>query len=236
MVGKKRQEIAGAIRIMATGPSPSTTSTVINRAKLTVEILRESQGADRKTIEKAVFKLKVKELKEVCRAFKIKISKANKAALCGRIISYWQTGLLRDDEVCSPTCSADPHLSVITPSTRESLKEIGKLSCFNGDWKRDLSLLADFTFMDLFTYLIESKDNTFDQGSMRAFKSLKAFKYFADGYVQNVWATKVDQESNLLVIRCYCFSSLKSGTTYPVFVCLSCNGDVYSAECKCVAG
>ena len=51
---------------------------------------------------------------------------------------------------------------------------------------------------------------------MRALKSLKAFKYF-DGYVQNVWAIEVDQESDLLVIRCYCFSSLKSGTMYPVF-------------------
>ena len=46
---------------------------------------------DRKTIEKVVFKLRVKELKEVYREFKVKISKANKAALCGRIISYWQT-------------------------------------------------------------------------------------------------------------------------------------------------
>lgn len=89
--------------------------------------------------------------------------------------------------------------------------------------------------MDLFTYL-ESKDNTFDQGSMRAFKSLKAFKYFADGYVQNVWAAEVDQEGDLLVIWCFCFSSLKFGTTYPVFVCLNRSGDVYSVECKCVAG
>ena len=37
-----------------------------------------------KTIKKAVFKLRVKEIKEVCREFKVKISKGNKAALCGR--------------------------------------------------------------------------------------------------------------------------------------------------------
>jgi len=223
---------------MATGPSPSTASTEINLAQQAIQLLHQSQGqsgTDRKTIEKVVFKLRVKELKEVCREFKVKISKANKAALCGRIISYWQTGLFREDKFCSPTCSADSPLSVTTPLIRQSLKKLGKLSCFSGDWKRDLSLLSDFTFMDLFTYLVESKDNTFDQGSMRAFKSLKAFRYFADGYVQNVWATEVNQASDLLIIRCYCFSSLKCGTTYPVFVCLSRNGDVYSAECKCVA-
>jgi len=224
---------------MATGPSPSTASTEINLAQQAIQLLRQSQGqsgTDRKTIKKVVFKLRVKELKEVCREFKVKVSKANKAALCSRIISYWQTGLFREDKFCSPTCSADSPLSVTTPLIRQSLKKLGKLSCFNGDWKRNLSLLSDFTFMDLFTYLVESKDNTFDQGSIRAFKSLKAFRYFADGYVQNVWATEVNQASDLLIIRCYCFSSLKCGTTYPVFVCLSRNGDVYSAECKCVAG
>ena len=217
-------------------PSQSTAFTEINLAQQAIQLLRRSQGTDRKTVEKAVFRLRVKELKEVCRELKVKISNANKAVLCGRIISYWQTGLFRDDNSCSSDCSVGHRLSVITPSIRESLKQLGKLSSFNGNWKRDLSLLADFTFMDLFTYLIESKDNTFDQGSMRAFKSLKAFKYFADGYVHNVWAAKVDQKSDLLIIRCYCFSSLKSGTTYPVFVCLSVSGDVYSAECKCVAG
>ena len=169
----------------------------------------------------------------MCKEFKVKISKASKAVLSSRIISYLQTGLFRKDNLCSAsTCQ----LSVITPSIRETLKQLGKLSCFNGSWKRDLLSLADFTFMDLFTYLIKSKDNTFDQGSMKAFKSLKAFRYFADGYVRNIWATEVDQASHLLIIRCYCFSSLKSGTTYPVFVCLGQSGDVYSAECKCVAG
>ena len=151
---------------MATCPSPSTASPEINLAQQAIQLLRRSQDqsvTNRKTIEKAVFKLRVKELKEVCREFKVKISKANKAALCGRIISYWQTGLFREDKLCSPNCSDDSPLSVITPSIRQSLKKLGKLSCFNGVWKRDLSLLADFTFMDLFTYLVESKDNTFDQ-------------------------------------------------------------------------
>lgn len=97
---------------MATGPSPSTASTEINLAQQVTQLLRRSQGqsgADRKTIEKAAFKLRVKELKEVCREFKVKVSKANKAALCSRIISYWQTALFREDNACS---HADPCLSV----------------------------------------------------------------------------------------------------------------------------
>ena len=90
-------------------------------------------------------------------------------------------------------------------------------------------------FMDVLTY-IESKDNTFYEGSMRAFKSLKAFKYYADGYVQNIWISESYLTSNLLIISCHYFRSLKAGTTYSVFVYLRWNGDVYSAECKCIAG
>ena len=44
---------------------------------------------------------------------------------------------------------------------------------------------------------------TYDQTSMRA-------KYFANGYVQNTWVSEVDVGSNLLIIRCHCFSALKA--------------------------
>ena len=90
--------------------------------------------------------------------------------------------------------------------------------------------------MDLFTYLVESKDNTFDHGSMRAFKSLKAFRYFADGYVQNVWAAEVNRGSDFADHKVLLLLIFEVWYTYPVFVCLSRSGDVYSAECKCVAG
>ena len=70
MVGKKGQEIAGgSTESMATCPSPSTAFPEINLAQQAIQLLCRSQGqsgTDRKTIEKAVFKLRVKELKEVC--------------------------------------------------------------------------------------------------------------------------------------------------------------------------
>ena len=171
------------------------------------------------------------ELKQVCKEFNIKISGGSKATLCGRIVSYWQTGLLQPQSACTPVTSTS---SVLTPTISQHLQQLGPLSSYGGEWKKDLSPLSDFTFMDLFTYLVESRDKTFDHGSMKAFKSLKAYRYFADGYIQHAWATEVCRD--LVIVRCYCFSSLKSAKTYPVFVCLGRNGDVYSAECKCVAG
>ena len=66
MVGKKRQEIAGAsAESMATGLSPNTASMERNLAQQVILLLRRSQGqsgTDRKTMKKVVFKLRVKEL------------------------------------------------------------------------------------------------------------------------------------------------------------------------------
>ena len=53
-------------------------------------------------------------------------------------------------------------------------------------WKKDLSSLKDFTFMQLYHYLVNSRDKTFDKGAIKAFKSLKAYKYFSDHLVLNV--------------------------------------------------
>ena len=60
-------------------------------------------------------------------------------------------------------------------------------------WSSSSDPLPDFTFMHLYCYLIESKDKNFDTESLKAFKSLKAYKYFADGFVQNVRIVLMEQ-------------------------------------------
>ena len=71
---------------------------------------------------------------------------------------------------------------------------------------------------------------------MRAFKSLKAYNFFADGFVKNMCLYQYP-ESSLVVIRAYCHHSLTIDSALQVFVCLSCTtGDVYTAQCNCVSG
>ena len=53
-------------------------------------------------------------------------------------------------------------------------------------WSKDLCVLSDFTFMDLYTYLVESKDKWYDKESLKSFKSLKGYRYFSDGFAQNL--------------------------------------------------
>ena len=103
-------------------------------------------------------------------------------------------------------------------------------------WSKSLDCLKQFHFVNLFVYLVECRDKTFDQQSMRAFKSLKAYRFFADGYVKNMWLCQ-HPGSSLIVVRGYCHHSLTNEPALQVFVCLSSmTGDVYTAECNCVSG
>ena len=70
---------------------------------------------------------------------------------------------------------------------------------------------------------------------MKAYKSLKAYKYFNDSFVRNIWSTS-HKETQLVAVRAHCFSSLKAKTTYTVYVMFKKDGTVVTAECNCVAG
>ena len=134
--------------------------TELKPSKKVVRLLRTS-GASRKEIEEAVFGLKVAELREVCKELRIKVGNAAKVALAGRVICYWRTGLFDSQQEGETRVQ----LSVLTPRVREALSKIPKLSQYAelaASWTKNLSLLKDFTFMDLFTYLVESKDKMFD--------------------------------------------------------------------------
>ena len=80
--------------------------------------------------------------------------------------------------------------------------------------------------MDVFMNLVKSKDNTFDWEASSHWKPSSTCWWIRP----NIWVLEVDPASNLLIIRCHCFSFLKASTTYSVCVCLSRSGDVYSAE------
>ena len=92
--------------------------------------------------------------------------------------------------ICCPDEATSPDLSGLTYVT-DNVRT--KLQCLPGfstvtDWsKHRRGVLVDFTFMNLLLYLVCGRDKTFDMESMRAFKSLKAYRFFADGFVSNVW-------------------------------------------------
>ena len=118
--------------------------------------------------------------------------------------------------------------------------ELARLPKFNEVLEGWISAVGDslkaFHFVDLHAYLVESRDKTFDAQSMRAFKSLKGYKYFVNGFVQNMWMKKF-ADSDIVYVRAFVFQSLTLDTPLEVFIALnSACGDVYDAQCYCVSG
>ena len=109
------------------------------------------------------------------------------------------------------------------------------------EWNKKLNgVLKDFTFMNLLIYLVYGRDKSFDMQSLKAFKSLKAYKFYYDGFVKNVWVHEFpisESELRILYFRAYVHHSLTCDAPLETYVALNGdNGDVYSAQCTCVSG
>ena len=72
---------------------------------------------------------------------------------------------------------------------------------------------------------------------MEALKRLKAYRSFADSLLTNVWTHHLQRDdSSLVIVKGYCFASLKAKATYTVHVLLKTRGEIVRGACTCVAG
>ena len=92
--------------------------------------------------------------------------------------------------------------------------------------------------MNLLIYLVCGRDKTFDMHSMRAFKSLKQYLFFADGFVSNMWLRDCATDSPRVVyVRGFVQHFIVDDSPLEAFAALDCDsGDVFSAQCSCVSG
>ena len=95
--------------------------------------------------------------------------------------------------------------------------------------------------MNLLVYLIYGQDKSFDMESLKAFKSLKAYKFFHDGFVKNVWVHQFPSTNQLnlkvLYFRGFVHHSLLCELPMEAYVALNGdNGDVYTVQCSYVSG
>ncbi|KAJ8311195.1 hypothetical protein KUTeg_011258 [Tegillarca granosa] len=110
----------------------------------------------------------------------------------------------------------------------------------SGHWSRSIRAIPEkFSLESIRQYLMESRDKTFDKDSVRAFKSLKAYKYFQAGYVQKIsTCTAKDvsvSDDDIFLAKAEVLPSMER-KVYKVNVCLSSCGDVLGGSCMCVAG
>ena len=128
----------------------------------------------------------------------------------------------------------------ITDEVRSALRSLPAFSSVK-EWNKKLNgVLKDFTFTNLLIYLVYGRDKSFDMQSLKAFKSLKAYKFYYDGFVKNVWVHEFpisESELRILYFRAYVHHSLTCDAPLETYVALNGdNGDVYSAQCTCVSG
>ena len=153
----------------------------------------ESAASEVELLE-ALKQLMVKLLKDLCWEKSLKFS-GNKAEVIGRLLSYWAHSFADDsDEEHSAAPSGSSAVAELSGCCEmPSFRQIRT-------WNKDLSYLRNFSFRQLYEYLVNSKDKTFDKKSMKAYKSLKTCKYFKDGFVRNVWSNS-HKETQLVAVR-----------------------------------
>ena len=127
-------------------------------------------------------KMTLKQLKLLAKNLSIKlIGSTKKAEVIDRLLAMARIVAIHGH---SNLCNDGTANICISDEAKIVLKPF--LSVTN--WSKSHSgILKDFTFMNLLVYLVHSRDKTFDMYSLRAFKSLKAYKFFYDGFVKNVW-------------------------------------------------
>ncbi|XP_052788528.1 uncharacterized protein LOC128223281 [Mya arenaria] len=119
----------------------------------------------------------------------------------------------------------------------ESLFTKGWFNKCEHEWAKSLTDVPDLDSEKLKHYLIESRDKSFDRDSVRAYKSLKAFKYFEEGFVQKLlYAKFLDGEKELYLISSRVLASYQ-GKSYQTYVALDRLTTIpVGGACECVAG
>ena len=109
---------------------------------------------------------------------------------CKADIVYQMIGMARIRAIHNESLDEDSDfcgISYITSEIRGILHGLPEFLQVK-EWNKKLkNILKDFKFMNLLIYLVYGRDKSFDMQSLKAFKSLKAYKFFCDGFVKNVW-------------------------------------------------
>ena len=181
----------------------------------------------------------LQELRVLAKGVNVRLTgSSRKADIVERLIGMARIGATRDDSLDDETDFSG--ISYVTLEVREVLRRLPAFSSVK-EWSKKLKgVLKDFTFMNLLIYLVYGRDKSFDMQSLKAFKSLKAYKFFYNGFIKNVWVHEFPISKaglRMLYFRAYVHHSLTCDAPLETYVALNGDsGDVYSAQCTCVSG
>lgn len=204
---------------------------------------KELSDSDIEFLKASLCSKKVQDLRKIVVEVSVRLTGAvRKNDIVDRLIGMAKIGATHkpvddgDDD-----CEASLSISYITEDVKRILRGLPGFSSVV-DWEKRLNgILKDFTFMNLLIYLVYGQDKSFDMQLLKAFKSLKAYKYLFDDYMRNVWVHQFPGDNDLMLkvlyFRAYVHHSYNCDAPLEVFVSINAeNGDVYSAKCSCVSG
>ena len=103
-------------------------------------------------------------------------------------------------------------------------------------WTDEMKNWPDLSFGDIYIYVIETP-SIYDKKSMKAYKSLDAYNYFASGHVKTVWQHVISEDSPFTFLKSEVIPSQRINEKQNPWVCLlKANGEVQTAHCDCMAG
>ena len=131
--------------------------------------------------------MKGDDLRSLSKRLGVRLTGAvRKGDIAERLLGMARIGAL-NKEAFSNNDTTPVSISYLTDEVKRILSELPPFSRVT-QWSKILKgVLKEFICMNLLLYLVYGRDKTFDLDSLKALKSLKAYKYFYDGYVKNVW-------------------------------------------------
>ena len=104
-------------------------------------------------------------------------------------------------------------------------------------WRGDITKWPNVEFGDIYNYLIDSKGR-YTKESLKAYKSLEAYNYYASGHVRTVYYFESSEQSVYAVLKAKVNPNQKSPTTtHEAWVVIhKGNGQVLTGHCNCKAG
>ena len=200
----------------------SSSSTVASAGGLpddVVNLLRKGSACTQEELtglEEKLISLKVDTLRALSQCFGVKRSSgAKKAVLIGRLLSYCELGILKDVTEEGERAGGEDdgnaygNTRQATAEEKTVLKTLPDFKTVTTGWTKDLTALQKLSFVDIFTYLVESRESTFDKEKMEAYKSLKGVKYMEDGLVRirNVWSKSIEPGYQVIFIKAHIHAS-----------------------------
>ena len=196
-----------------------------------------NSSEEMESLRQRLLAVRVPDIRQVAKLLGVRLTSAGKKAeMVDRIMAIARIDAVRHAD----TENGDGAPELVTDDVRGALKVLKTFEEVTEGWSKCLEEnINDFHFVHLLTYLVYSREKAFDMKSLKAFRSLKGYRYFADGFVHNVWTRRWPERNgvNITYVRGFVHHSLSTDPPVCVYIALnSISGDVYSGQCNCVAG